>query len=214
MITTLLFDLDGTLINTNELIIASFQHTLDQYYPQKYGRADIINFIGEPLETSFRKVDPERVDEMIQMYRTHNVAHHDELVLDYPNVMETIETLSKAGFRLGIVTTKRWDTVSMGLELMGLKPFFESVITIDDVERPKPDPQPVEMALKELGVEANEAVMIGDSPSDIEAGRRAGTKTVGVAWTIKGPEIIQAANPDYVIEDMKELLGILKTLKS
>jgi len=212
MINTLLFDLDGTLINTNELIIASFQDTLDHYYPTKYGRDDIIHFIGEPLETSFQRVDPERIEEMVTHYRTHNVAHHDELVTEYPHVKETLQALADAGYRLGIVTTKRWDTVVMGLELTGLKPFFEVVVTIDDIKNPKPHPEPVQLALKQLNSLPENAIMVGDSPSDIESGRRAGTKTVGVAWSIKGEAMIREAQPDFVVDDMQELLAILKDL--
>lgn len=210
MINTLLFDLDGTLINTNELIIASFQHTLDSFYPKKYGRDDIIKFIGEPLDTSFRRVNPEKVEDMVEAYRAHNIEHHDLLVTEYPHVRETIEKLSHEGYRLAIVTTKVWKTVAMGLELTGLKPFFETVVTIDDVKKPKPDPEPVLLALSELGSSPEEALMIGDSPSDIESGRRAGTKTIGVSWSIKGEAMIREANPDYVIHDMYELHQILK----
>jgi pyrophosphatase PpaX len=213
MINTLLFDLDGTLINTNDLIIASFQDTLDHYYPNKYGREDIVHFIGEPLETSFRRVDPDRVEEMVTHYRTHNVAHHDALVTEYPHVKETMQAFADAGYQLGIVTTKRWDTVVMGLELTGLKPFFEVVVTIDDIKNPKPDPEPVQLALTQLNSLPENAIMVGDSPSDIESGRRAGTKTVGVAWSIKGEAMIREANPDYVVDDMQDLLAILKDLK-
>ncbi|WEG13611.1 pyrophosphatase PpaX [Pullulanibacillus sp. KACC 23026] len=210
MINTLLFDLDGTLINTNELIIASFLDTLNRYYPNKYGREDIIEFIGEPLEVSFNRVDPERVEEMVTQYRKHNIEHHDELVTEYPKVRETIAQLAKEGYRLGIVTTKRRETVIMGLELTGLRPYFETIVTIDDVTNAKPDPEPVQLALKQLKSKPEEAFMVGDSPSDIEAGRRAGTQTVGVAWSIKGEAMIQEAKPDYILHEMTDLLSILR----
>ena len=210
MINTLLFDLDGTLINTNDLIIASFLHTLDRYYPNHYTKEDIIDFIGEPLEVSFAKVDPDRVDEMVEVYRKHNVEMHDQLVKEYPNVLSTIQTLHHKGYKLGVVTTKRLDTVILGLKLAKLDPYFKVVVTIDDVTHAKPHPEPVFKALKALEAKPEEAVMVGDSPSDIEAGKNAGTKTVAVAWSIKGVEMLQKVNPDYIIDNMKDMLSIVE----
>ncbi|MFC7393867.1 pyrophosphatase PpaX [Scopulibacillus cellulosilyticus] len=208
MIKTILFDLDGTLINTNDLIIASFAHTLEHYYPGRYGRKDIINFIGEPLEDSFKRVDEQKAQDMIDMYRTHNHEFHDELVKEYPHVYETMRTLSEKGYNLGIVTTKMRPTVLMGLKLTKLEPFFPVVITYDDVTHAKPHPEPIFKALKAIGAEPDTAMMVGDSPYDIQAGKNAGVRTVGVAWTIKGREIIENENPDFIIDDMSEILSI------
>lgn len=126
-INTILFDLDGTLVNTNELIISSFKHTLDHYKPGTYGREDIIQFIGPPLTESFRKVDPERAEEMIEMYRQHNLSFHDELIEEYEGVQETVDTLHKEGFKLAVVTTKRKQTALMGIEVMGLSLIFPAL---------------------------------------------------------------------------------------
>ncbi|MFC4618582.1 pyrophosphatase PpaX [Camelliibacillus cellulosilyticus] len=210
MIDTILFDLDGTLINTNDLIIASYQHTLDYYFPNRYTESDMINFIGEPLETTFNRVDPDRAPEMVRRYRAFNLEKHDELFKEYPNVYDTVKQLKEKGFKLGIVTTKRRQTVLLGLQLAKLAPFFNVVITLDDVKNAKPDPEPVLLALDKLESEAGRALMVGDSPSDIEAGRRAGTQTVGVSWTIKGVEVLKPVRPDYIIDDMAELVSILE----
>ncbi len=105
-INTVLFDLDGTLINTNELIIASFQHTLDHYYPGQYSREDILHFIGPSLFDTFSAMDPDLTDDMIQMYRTFNHEQHDLLVTEYETVLDTLKVLQDRGFKLGIVTTK------------------------------------------------------------------------------------------------------------
>ncbi|GGE36510.1 pyrophosphatase PpaX [Pullulanibacillus camelliae] len=210
MINTLLFDLDGTLINTNELIIASFLHTLEHYYPNKYTRADIIDFIGEPLEISFSKVDSERVEDMVKRYREYNVRMHDQLVTEFPNVYTTIEALHRDGYKLAIVTSKRWKTVKMGLKLSRLDAFFDVVVAIDDIEKPKPDAEPVLRALKALHAKPSEAVMVGDSVSDIEAGKNAETKTAGVAWSLKGVELLKQAQPDFILEDIRDILTICK----
>ncbi|EPR29627.1 MULTISPECIES: pyrophosphatase PpaX [Geobacillus] len=208
-IRTILFDLDGTLIDTNELIIQSFLHTLEKYYPGRYGREDVLPFIGPSLYETFSSLDPERVEEMVKTYRTFNHAHHDELIREFDTVYETIETLHRHGFRLGVVTTKMHDTALMGLRKTRLAPFFSCVIGLDDVTRPKPDPEPIHKALGMLQSTPDEALMVGDNYHDILAGQNAGVKTAGVAWAIKGREYLEQYEPDYMLEKMRDLLAIV-----
>ncbi|TCT18769.1 pyrophosphatase PpaX [Melghiribacillus thermohalophilus] len=206
---TILFDLDGTLIDTNELIIASFLHTLEQYFPGKYTREDVLDFIGPPLPDSFRKVHPEKVDELVEAYREHNLAHHDRYVTVYDGVKETVETLKHNGFQLGIVTTKMRPSVDKGLRLTRLDSYFDIIVSLDDVHHPKPHPEPVMRAMKALDAKASETIMIGDNYHDIQAGKNAGTKTAGVAWTIKGREKLEQFKPDFMLEHMTDLLKIV-----
>ncbi|WP_281975979.1 pyrophosphatase PpaX [Halobacillus litoralis] len=207
-IRTILFDLDGTLIDTNELIIASFTHTIEQYADRPYERKEILDFIGPPLRDSLSKVNPAKVEEMIVTYRKHNIENHNSYVKAYDGVVETIKTLKEQGYRLGIVTTKMRNTVQMGLELTGLDGLFETVITLDDVKNAKPHPEPIVKALSHLDSQASEALMVGDNTHDIEAGQNAGTKTAGVAWTIKGREVLDNLKPDYMLTHMSELVEI------
>lgn len=211
-ITTLLFDLDGTLIDTNELIITSYLHTLEKYYPGQFQREDVLPFMGPTLHEAFTTVgaDPDRVEEMVKVYRTFNIANHDLLVKEFESVFETIQTLYEKGYKLAIVTTKRHDVALKGLRLTGLDKFFEVVIALDHVEKVKPDPEPIIKALEELGSSPAEAVMVGDNYHDILAGKNAGTTTVGVAWSIKGRDYIAKYEPDYILENMTELLTILE----
>jgi pyrophosphatase PpaX len=208
-INTLLFDLDGTLINTNELIIESFLHTLNSYYPSKYKREDVLPFIGPTLYDTFASVNPDKMDEMVKVYRKFNHEQHDHLVTEFETVFETVKTLHEQGFKLGIVTTKIRDTVNMGLKLTKLDQFFDVVVTLDDVENAKPHPEPVLKALEQLGSKPEEAIMVGDNHHDVEAGKNAGTKTAGVAWSIKGREYINSYNPDYLLEKMSDILPII-----
>ncbi|MFC4322438.1 pyrophosphatase PpaX [Litchfieldia salsa] len=208
-INTLLFDLDGTLINTNDLIISSFMHTLEQYYPNQYKREDVLKFIGPSLHDTFVTMDENRVEEMINTYREHNHANHDLLVKEYEGVYDTIKQLHEKGYKLGIVTTKVRSTVTMGLKLTGLDEFFDVIVTLDDVKNAKPDPEPIQLALSQLNSQADESIMVGDNYHDILAGKNAGTLTAGVAWTIKGKDYLATFDPDYMLEHMNDLLTII-----
>lgn len=206
---TLLFDLDGTLINTNDLIISSFMHTLEHYYPGQYKKEDVLQFMGPPLMDSFNKLDREKAEEMAQFYRDFNHSKHDELVTEFEGVYDTIKTLHEQGYKLAIVTTKKRYTVEMGLKLTKLDPFFDVVVTLDDVTHAKPDPEPLLKALEQLGSKPENAIMVGDNNHDIEGGKNTGTLTAGVAWAMKGREYIESFHPDFVLDNMSDLLDIL-----
>jgi pyrophosphatase PpaX len=211
-INTVLFDLDGTLINTNELIISSFLHTLNTYYPNQYKREDVLPFIGPSLHDTFSKIDESKVEEMIASYRQFNHDHHDELVEEYETVYETVRELKKQGYKVGIVTTKARQTVEMGLQLSKLDEFFDVVVTIDDVEHVKPHPEPLQKALELLNAKPEEALMVGDNHHDIVGGQNAGTKTAAVSWTLKGRAYLEAYKPDFMLDKMSDLLPILSNM--
>ncbi|QTC40204.1 pyrophosphatase PpaX [Bacillus sp. V3] len=208
-ITTVLFDLDGTLINTNDLIISSFLHTLNHYYPGQYAEQDVLPFMGPPLEESFGGLDPEKTEEMCAHYRAYNHEHHDELVTEFEGVYETVEALHKQGYKLAIVSTKVRDVVLKGLDLMNLRQFFDVVITLDEVENAKPHPEPIQKALLELGSSPEEAVMVGDNHHDILAGKNAGCLSAGVAWSAKGRDHLMQYEPDFMLDTMTDLLKVV-----
>ncbi|WP_458411949.1 pyrophosphatase PpaX [Schinkia sp. CFF1] len=206
---TLLFDLDGTLINTNDLIVASFQHTLDHYFPGQYKKEDILQFMGPPLMESFNKLNAEKAEEMAQSYRDYNHSRHDELVTEFEGVYDTIKALHEKGYKLAIVTTKKRFTVDMGLRLTKLDQFFDVVIALDDVVHAKPDPEPLLKALERLGSKPENAIMVGDNQHDIEGGKNAGTRTAAVSWALKGREYVESLHADFILEKMSDLIDIL-----
>jgi pyrophosphatase PpaX len=213
-ITTILFDLDGTLIDTNELIISSFLHTLEQYYPSQYKREDVLPYLGPTLKETFEKMDETKVDDMIATYRKYNLEQHDSIVTDFPTVLETIQTLKEKGYKIGIVTTKIMDVVQKGLKVTNLNPYFDVIVALDHVEKAKPDPEPIFNALAQLESTPEETIMVGDNYHDILAGKNAGTKTAGVAWSIKGREYLEQYNPDYIFDEMSDLLKVLGVTRS
>lgn len=209
-ITTLLFDFDGTLMDTNELIIRSYQHVLDKHYPGKYKRSDILPFLGPPLSEAFSTVDPQRVEEFIVEYRAWNKKMHDELASEFDGVSGTLKLLKAAGFKMAIVSTKRNDMLVRGLELLDADGVFDAVIGLDDVTKAKPDPEPILLALDRLGATVDEALMIGDNSHDIEGGKNAGVRTAGVAWSAKGEVFLQTFQPNYMLQHISDLLRIVK----
>lgn len=209
---TLLFDLDGTLIDTNELIITSFQYTLDHYFPGQFTREDILPFIGPPLIDSFSKLDRDKAEEMMQFYRNFNHAKHDELVKEFPGVYDAIKTLHEKNYKLAIVTTKKRVTTEMGLKLTKLEPFFDAVVTLDEITHAKPHPEPLLKALDLVGSKPEQAIMVGDNRHDIEGGKNAGTLTAGVAWALKGREHLEQFKPDFMLESMFDLVEIVHKL--
>lgn len=208
---TLLFDLDGTIIDTNELIINSFIYTLENYYPGKYTREDIIPHMGRPLIDQIKHFgEEELVEEMIEMYREHNIRTHDDMIREFPYVKEVLTELHQLGASLGVVTTKMDVTTKMGLELFGLDKLMSTIVTYGDTELHKPAPEPILLAMERLNADPETTLMVGDSQYDIEAAQNAGITSIGVSWSVKGEEFLMAYNPDYIIRDMRDLIPIVK----
>lgn len=211
MINTILFDLDGTIIDTNDLIINTFLHVLEQHFPQqKYTREQIIPHMGLTLEQQMQTFSGrEEVTGLVADYRTYNNLHHDTLIREFPRVKEVIAKLHERGITMGIVTTKIKPTTIRALDYFGLKEYMSTIVTVQDVTHPKPHPEPVLTALRNLGADPDKTLMVGDSAADIQSAKAAGVKAAGVAWSLKGVDVLKQYNPDYILEDMTDLYGVL-----
>lgn len=207
-ITTLLFDFDGTLLDTNELIIQTFHTVLNAHYPGRYEREDILPFLGPTLRETFESIDPEKTEQLMAEYRTWNIANHDAFAIEFDGVSETLRQLKNAGFKMAIVSTKRNDMVMKGLRLMKAEDLFDTVVGLDDVQHAKPHPEPLLVAMERLNSTPEETLMIGDNMHDILGGKNAGVRTAGVAWSAKGEQFIREQNPDYVLQHISDLLHI------
>lgn len=209
MIRCVLFDLDGTTIDTNELIIATLQHVLREHCGLELTREMIIPQMGGPLTDQLRHFTGwEEVADLVKAYRAYNYARHDEMVTLFPGVLDTVKRLYEAGLKIGIVTNKARASTARVLDHFGLRPYVGSVVTIEDVERPKPHPEPMHKAMRELGVKPEETVMVGDSPFDLLAARAAGVMAVAVGWSLKPREELVESGADRFIADMGELLEL------
>ena len=204
----LLFDLDGTLINTNELIIESFLYVLGDKFPGKYTRESVIPFLGPPLRETFDSIDPTMTEMLISSYREWNIQNHDDMVTPFDGVVETLQLLKEKGYKLAIVSTKRRDMIDRGLRLINCEDMFDTIVGLDNVTNPKPDPEPLLLALEQLNVQPEDALMIGDNYHDIEGGQRAGVDTAAVAWSIKGEAFLATFNPTYIIKHISEIVDI------
>lgn len=203
----LMFDLDGTLLDTGELIVKSFEHTMAVHYNRPADLALIRAHFGKPLRSALAEMGP-NVEEMARTYREYNLAHHDELAKVFAGVVEVVRQLYDRGVLLAIVTSKTSTTAARGLRLFNLDKYFPVVIGHEDCARHKPDPEPVLRALAALGLPAADCLMVGDSPHDIASAHAAGLKAAAVRWSEVPWEDVLAAKPDYIINTMDDLLDL------
>lgn len=215
-ITTVLFDYDGTLMDTNEIIMESWQHTFRTLTGKEGDRKRILESFGEPLRTTMVKFFPDHdVDEAVELYRSYQVSFYKKRIQMFPGTPELIDGLKERGFRLAIVTSRLRPTTMEGLEKYGLTDRFDYVVTADDTDKHKPDPEPVRIALDKLGSRPEEALMVGDSMFDIGCGNNAGVRTVLVNWAVAAGAQ-QALNdylPDYSISSPEELFGVIESIE-
>lgn len=212
-IRTVLFDLDGTLIDSKELILSSYRHTMRRHRGESPPDSEWLATMGTPLLSQLRAFarDEREAREMMATYVEHNHRLHDRMVRPYAGIRQALSRLSEGGFRLGIVTSKRREGTEMGLRACGLREsWFSVIVTADDVTRHKPDPDPVLAALEGLGMErAGEAVYVGDSVHDMRAGRAAGVRTAAALWGPYSREELSPASPDVWLEEVEELTELL-----
>jgi pyrophosphatase PpaX len=214
-INTILFDLDGTLINTNNIIIESFRKAFQDHFPDlKMTNEKILTFIGPTLHQTFSKYtgDYDVIEAMIKSYRQAyvelEVGNHDL----YPNVLEVLNKLKREGFNLGIVTSKFREAAWPSFTHYKMDTIFDCFVSLDDVEEPKPSRNPIDVALGHFD-EVTGAIMIGDNQGDILAGKNAGIFSAGVSWSIKGKTHLMEVNPDYMLETMDDIFQIIEDIK-
>ncbi len=206
---TVLFDLDGTLLNTRELINRSFVHTFEHFRPDHVlTDEELDSFFGPSLRQTFSRysTDEQEIEEMIQYYREFNVSSHDEMVTAFPGAKSLIRTLARKGYKLGVVSSKKTDLVEHGLEIFGMRDKIKVIIGEEDVKNPKPDPEGILEAMRIL--DSKKALYVGDGVGDIEAGKNAGIDTIGVLYSDRKEQIL-AAEPTYTIHSLDQILAIL-----
>lgn len=205
-----LFDLDGTLINTNKLIIDSFKYTYKTGLGLEVSEQEILKYFGEPLIVTLARYSEEKADELFKTYIEYNESRHDDTVTIFEGVKELLEELVKQNCTIALVTSKRRKVAFMGLDLFDIKKYFEVFVVLEDTELHKPNPAPVLKALELLNAHPSDAIMVGDSVFDIHCAHGADVKAALVKWSAAHDFQGDNVSADYVVHDTKELLKIIK----
>jgi pyrophosphatase PpaX len=203
-----LLDLDGTVIDTGAIILASMRHAAETVIGGEYSDEQLLAAVGGPgLEAQMHALDPTRVEELVRVYREHNEPLH-ETIAACDGMEDVLETLKERGHRLGIVTAKRRLTVDLAFARVPIEGLFDTVVGGDETAEHKPHPAPLLLALERLRARPEEAAYVGDSPFDMQAARAAGMHAVGVTWGgIHEREAL--AHADAVVDTPEELLAVL-----
>jgi pyrophosphatase PpaX len=206
-----LFDLDGTLIDSGPIILESMQHAVRTVLGREIPREQLgLTIGGQGIVAQMQAIDPEHADELLEAYKEHNDGLHDTLEA-FDELLAILPGLRAEGRKLGIVTAKRHRTVALALDRFpALREDFDLVVAHEDTERHKPEPDPVLHAIAKLGSTPEKAAYVGDSPFDIQAAKSAGAFAVAVSWGgIHPDERLLAEDPDAFVRSPEELLGVL-----
>ena len=205
-----LFDLDGTLVDSGAMILSSFRHATRTVLEREIPDEELAALVGGMnIREQMQSLAPDRVEELVRVYRAHNEPLQADLQA-FPGVEDLLGELSSQGRKLGIVTAKRRRTVDLAFAVLPIERFFDVVVTSGDTQRHKPHPHPVLLALERLNANGARAAFVGDSPFDVGAGKAAGTFTVGVSWGGLHPEErLVEAGADVVVHKPEDLLDVL-----
>jgi pyrophosphatase PpaX len=205
-----LFDLDGTVIDSGSIILASMRHAAKEVLGEEPPDELLMAAVGGPgLEAQMHALAPDRVDELVTVYRAHNEPLHDELAF-CAGMDDLLVRLKDEGRRLGIVTAKRLATVALAFNVLPVAHFFEAVVGGDETKRHKPDPEPLLLAAKRMDADPSDCAYVGDSPFDIRAAKSAGMFGAAVTWGgIHDRAKLEAERPDAIVDDAQELYAVL-----
>jgi pyrophosphatase PpaX len=210
-----LFDLDGTLVDTIGLLLECVHHSFEGRHPKPTDE-DWIAGIGTPLRKQLGAYvsSEEEIDDLVHRYRTYQRIHHDRMTNAYPGVIETLTELDRRGHPMGVVTSKSNEMMDRGIAHTGLDRFMKTAIGADSCTIHKPEAFPVLLALKELGYSPDEAVFVGDSPHDILSGNAAGVTSIAALWGPFSKDQLEPARPDVYIDRIEDLVPTLDALES
>lgn len=211
-INTVLFDFDGTLADTNGLVLGSWQHTFKTLTGAETDEANLIKSFGEPLRVTMKKNFPNvPVEDAVAIYHAYQADCYEKLIEPFPGMVELVIGLKEKGYKTGIVTSRARKSALIGLKKFGLMEYIDDIVTCDDTDKHKPDPEPVLIALEHLGIPPEEALMVGDSMFDIKCAHNAGVKAVLVSWALavsdeekNGPD-----GPEFFVEKAEEIFDLL-----
>ncbi len=204
----ILFDLDGTLVDTVDLIVAGFQHATTTHLGYSIAPAAVKATIGRPLRECLAELAPNLGDTLYDAYQDFNRLHHDTMIKEVPGVVAVLEEMKRRGIAVGIVTSKRLVSAQRSLDRFDLAGYFDVLITQDDTTRHKPDPAPLLCGIEKLGLPADEVIYVGDAIHDIMAAHAVPMQVAAVTWGAEERNVLAALQPDWLIDEMALLLEI------
>ena len=205
-----LFDLDGTVIDSGAIILASMRHAAKEVLGAEPADELLMAAVGGPgLEAQMHALAPDRVEELVTVYRAHNEPLHDGLVC-CTGIDDLLVRLKDEGRRLGIVTAKRRATVELAFRVLPIEHLFETVVGGDETSAHKPNPEPLLLAAERLNVDPTTCAYVGDSPFDIRAAKAAEMYAIAVTWGgIHDRVKLEREEPDAIVENAEDLYGVL-----
>ena len=217
MLSAALFDFDGTLVDTTDMIFQSMRHATSSVLGREdFTREELLANVGQPLPRQMEILDAEKAELLLEAYRAHHEEHHDALIGEFPGVDEALNRLRTAGVRIVVVTSKRRRSVEMALEKFpGLDLVVDLFVTMEDTTEHKPHPEPLLKGLELAGdVPKQKAVYVGDSPFDVQAAKAAGLRSVAVSWGAFSEDTLREAEPDHLVPDIDAVVDVLLKLKT
>jgi pyrophosphatase PpaX len=210
----ILFDFDGTLANTTPLILHCFRITFEHFFGRVPSDQAILGTFGLPMPKAMLALNggnEAMLQDMLNYYRSHQLAIHDEMIRPFPTVAEGCKQLREMGIRSIIVTSKTNETCQRGLDCLHLTPYVEGIVGVHDCKVHKPDATPSRIGLERLGLSGEECLCVGDSPFDLMSGMAAGCRaSVKVGWSsFDDAEFNRRIKPDYVIDTLPELTDVI-----
>ena len=212
MLSAALFDFDGTLVDTTEMIYQSMRHaTTSVLGRDDFTREQLLANVGQPLPRQMQLMDAEKTELLLEAYRAHHEENHDALIAEFPGIAEALQRLRTAGVKVAVVTSKRRSSVEMALEaLPSLDLVVDRFVTLEDTTEHKPHPEPLLKGLELVGnVPKDQAVYVGDSPFDVQAAKAAGLRSVAVSWGAFSEDTLRQADPDYLVPDIDAVVDVL-----
>ena len=211
MLKAVLFDFDGTVVDTTELIHQSMRRATGEILGRTPSREVLLANVGLPLPRQMELLDPERAEELLESYRLHNEELHENLIEAFPNVETSLARLRDAGLRLAVVTSKRRFSLEMALDSFpALRDAVDAFVTMEDTTEHKPHPAPLLKGLELLGdVPLDRAAYVGDSPFDVAAAQAGGMVSVAVSWGVFTEEDLREAEPDRPFKDLDSAVEFL-----
>ena len=211
MLGAALFDFDGTLVDTTDLIYQSMRHATGEVLGREISRDVLMANVGQPLPRQMELLSTEHAEALLDSYRLHNEANHDALIREFPGVEESLARLKAAGVRVGVVTSKRRFSVDLALKnVPGLGGVVDQWVTMEDTTQHKPRPEPLLKGLELLGnVPREQAAYVGDSPFDVAAAKAAGVESIAVSWGAFSEDALRAAEPDHLVPDLDAAVDVL-----